>query len=299
MATGNKISYSQYTQYANCPRMWKLNYVDKLSVYTQSIHTLFGSAFHETLQAYLTIMYEDSAVAADKEDWNEFLKTCMANEYRKAIAMGQDPNFTTPEVMAEFYEHGVIILDYVLKNRGAYFQKRNHELVGVEVPLDVKMDVNKNVTFRGYIDLVIKDTRDNTYKIIDIKTSTAGWNKYQKADKTKTAQLVLYKSYYAKQFNVPLDHIRVEYFIVKRTLYEGLDFPQKRVQLFEPAAGKPTMNKVNGSVDEFVRTAFNSDGSYNTDREYPAVAGKNSKNCKYCEFKGNNELCNRKERIKV
>ena len=297
MATGNKISYSQYTQYANCPRQWKLNYVDKLSVYTQSIHTLFGSAFHETLQSYLTIMYEESAVAANKEDWHEILRKMMAKEYRKACAMGQDPKFTNAEEMGEFYEHGILILDYVLSKRGVYFQKKNHELVGVEVPLLVPMDVNSNVKFRGYIDLIIKDTRDNTYKIIDIKTSTMGWNKYQKADKTKTAQLVLYKSYYAKQFNVPLENIRVEYFIVKRMLYENMDFPQKRVQIFNPAAGKPTMNNINNSVDEFVRNAFNEDGSHNTNREYIAVKGKNNKNCKYCDFKNKPELCPSKERI--
>ena len=290
MATGNKISYSQYTQYANCPRQWKLNYVDKLSVYTQSIHTLFGSAFHETLQSYLTIMYEESAVAANKEDWHEILKKMMAKEYRKACAMGQDPKFTNAEEMGEFYEHGILILDYVLSKRGVYFQKKNHELIGVEVPLLVPMDVNSNVKFRGYIDLIIKDTRDNTYKIIDIKTSTMGWNKYQKADKTKTAQLVLYKSYYAKQF-------KVEYFIVKRMLYENMDFPQKRVQIFNPAAGKPTMNNINNSVDEFVRNAFNEDGSHNTEREYIAVKGKNNKNCKYCDFKNKPELCPAKERI--
>ena len=297
MATGNKISYSQYTQYANCPRQWKLNYIDKLSVYTQSIHTLFGSAFHETLQSYLTIMYEESAVAANKEDWHEILRKMMAKEYRKACAMGQDPKFTNAEEMGEFYEHGILILDYVLSKRGVYFQKKNHELVGVEVPLLVPMDVNSNVKFRGYIDLIIKDTRDNTYKIIDIKTSTMGWNKYQKADKTKTAQLVLYKSYYAKQFNVPLENIRVEYFIVKRMLYENMDFPQKRVQIFNPAAGKPTMNNINNSVDEFVRNAFNEDGSHNTNREYIAVKGKNNKNCKYCDFKNKPELCPSKERI--
>jgi len=297
MATGNKISYSQYTQYANCPRQWKLNYVDKLSVYTQSIHTLFGSAFHETLQSYLTIMYEESAVAANKEDWHEILKKMMAKEYRKACAMGQDPKFTNAAEMGEFYEHGILILDYVLSKRGEYFQKKNHELIGVEVPLLVPMSVNQNVKFRGYIDLIIKDTRDNTYKIIDIKTSTMGWNKYQKADSTKTAQLVLYKSYYAKQFNVPLDNIRVEYFIVKRKLYENMDFPQKRVQIFNPAAGKPTMNKINSSVDEFVRSAFNVDGSHNTDRDYIAVKGKNNKNCKYCDFKTRPDLCPSKERV--
>ena len=41
------------------------------------------------------------------------------------------------------------------------------------------------------------------------------------------------------------------------------------------------VNKINNSVDEFVKTSFNEHGSYNTDRVYPSVAGKNKKNCKY------------------
>ena len=55
-----------------------------------------------------------------------------------------------------------------------------------------------------------------------------------KPDKNKTDQLLLYKSFYSKQHDVPLDRIDVEYFIVKRKLYEGLDFPQRRVQTFVP-----------------------------------------------------------------
>ena len=51
-------------------------------------------------------------------------------------------------------------------------------------------------------------------------------------DKNKTDQLLLYKSFYSKQHDVPLDRIDVEYFIVKRKLYEGMDFPQRRVQTF-------------------------------------------------------------------
>jgi predicted RecB family endonuclease len=42
-----------------------------------------------------------------------------------------------------------------------------------------------------------------------------GWNKYQKADKMKAAQLVAYKSYFSRQYGVPVDNIEVEFFIVK------------------------------------------------------------------------------------
>ena len=293
-----RISYSQYSQYATCPKRWKLNYVDKLSVYSQSIYTLFGTAMHEVLQSYLTIMYNDSAAAAEKEDWGLHLKTFMAAEYNKAKESGQDPTFTDAAQMGEFYEDGLAIIEFFIKNRGKYFTKRNFELIGVEIPLDQKMECNENVNFIGYIDLVIKDTRDNTYEVIDIKTSTQGWNKYQKADKIKASQLVLYKAYYAKQFDVPMSNIRVKYFIVKRRLYENLDFPQKRVQLFEPAAGTPTVNQVARDVEAFVKHGFNPDGTHNTDGTFIAIAGKNNKHCKYCDFKNNLDLCPKKERLK-
>ena len=293
-----RISYSQYSQYATCPKRWKLNYIDKRGTYSQSIYTLFGTAMHEVLQSYLTIMYEESAAAAEKEDWGLHLKTFMAREYRKAVDMEQDPTFTDAAQMGEFYEDGIAIIDFFIKNRGKYFAKRNFELVGVEIPLDQKMECNENVNFIGYIDLVIKDLRDNTYEVIDIKTSTQGWNKYQKADKIKTSQLVLYKAYYAKQFDVPISNIRVKYFIVKRRLYENLDFPQKRVQLFEPAAGKPTVNQVANAVEAFVKHGFNADGTHNVDGSFIAIAGKNNKHCKYCDFKDNLDLCPKKERLK-
>jgi len=45
--------------------------------------------------------------------------------------------------------------------------------------------------------------------------------KYQKADKIKASQLVLYKEYFAKQYGFDVDKIDILYFIVKRKLIEG------------------------------------------------------------------------------
>ena len=50
-----RVSYSQYNQWVTCPYKWKLNYIDKLGVWTDSIHTLFGTSMHEVLQTYLTV----------------------------------------------------------------------------------------------------------------------------------------------------------------------------------------------------------------------------------------------------
>jgi hypothetical protein len=47
-----KISYSQFSMWDKCPYTWKANYVDKAETFKGNIYTLFGSAIHETIQAY-------------------------------------------------------------------------------------------------------------------------------------------------------------------------------------------------------------------------------------------------------
>ena len=71
----------------------------------------------------------------------------------------------------------------------------------------------------------------------------------------------MYKSFYSKQHDVPLERIDVEYFIVKRKLYEGMDFPQRRVQTFVPANGKPSINKVINRLQHFMNECYNDDGT--------------------------------------
>ena len=66
MAKRKSISYSQFSQWDKCPYMWKLNYVDRLSVFTDNIHTLFGTSMHEVLQEYLRVMYTKSIKEADQ-----------------------------------------------------------------------------------------------------------------------------------------------------------------------------------------------------------------------------------------
>tara|TARA_R110002050_G_scaffold167123_1_gene297667 strand:- start:607 stop:1467 length:861 start_codon:yes stop_codon:yes gene_type:complete len=284
--------------YAQCPHRWKLNYVDNLRKFTQSIHTLFGSAFHETLQGYLTIMYEGSIKEADALPLGDILRGAMAKEYRKAMAMGQDPGFTNKTEMREFFYDGVEILEYFIKKRGGYFSKKNTKLIGIETHLSIPLKINTNILFTGFIDIVMQDTVTGRYKIYDIKTSTMGWNKYQKMDKIKTSQMVLYKTYYAEQFNVDPEMIDIEYFIVRRKLPENSPYPIKRIQTFVPASGTPTRNKIDRSVNEFINNAFTVDGNYNTMAKHLAIAGKNNKHCKYCEFKTQDDLCSKKARIK-
>jgi len=276
----NKISYSQYSMWAQCPHRWKTAYIEGNREFSDNIHTLFGTSMHEVIQAFLTVMYEDTAKAAEALPLEDMLRTRMKRNFENVLKNNGGEMFCTEKDMVEFYMHGVEILKFIRKKRAQYFSKKGYELVGIEVPLEY--DLPNNIKFIGYIDVVIKDTVRDVIKIYDIKTSTMGWNKWMKADKNKTDQLLLYKQFYSKQFNHPMDRIEVEYFIVKRKLYENLDFPQKRVQKFAPANGKPSINQVVKRLDEFMSESFKSDGEYNTEHIYRKEPSK--KNCRYCDF---------------
>ena len=274
-----RISYSQLSMFNECPQRWKLNYVDKLSISESNIYLVFGTAMHEVIQTYLDIMYNNSVKNAEKLDLNKMLFDNMCEEFKKAKEQDGKPPCTKEEI-SEFFQDGVEILNFIKSKRNQYFQKRDYELIGCEVPIELKL--KKNVGFIGYLDLVILHKPTNTLKIIDIKTSTRGWNKYQKADKNKTQQLLLYKQFYAEQYNHPIENIEIEYFIVKRKLWENTDFPQKRVQKFVPASGKPSMNKVIKGLDLYLDVAFDDEGKHNTDKIF-ALPSK--KACKWCEFR--------------
>ena len=282
----NKISYSQYSMWAQCPHRWKTAYIDGQREYSDNIHTLFGTSMHEVIQTFLTVMYNDTAKQAEQLPLEDMLLTRMKRNFEGVLKTNGGEMFCTEKDMVEFYGHGVEILKFIRKKRAQYFSKKGYELIGIEVPIDY--DMPNNIKFIGYIDVVIKDTVRDVIKIYDIKTSTMGWNKYMKADKNKTDQLLLYKQFYSKQYNHPMDRIEVEYFIVKRKLYENLDFPQKRVQKFTPANGKPSINQVINRLDQFMKESFKSDGEYNTEHIYRKEASK--KNCRFCEF-NQTEFC--------
>ena len=275
----SRISYSQISMYSDCPLRWKLNYVDKVSISESNIHLIFGTAMHEVLQHYLNVMYAETAKKADEIDLDKMLRDNLIEQFKLAEEKdGKAP--CTKEELMEFFDDGILIIDFFKKRRNQYFSKRDWELIGCEIPIEV--DLKNNIKMVGYLDIVMRHIPTDSVKIIDIKTSTMGWNKWMKKDENKTQQLLLYKQFYSKQYDHPIERIDVEYFIVKRKLYENLDFPQKRVQKFVPASGKPSMNKVNMRLLKFVNEAFTEDGEKKDDM----IATPNKKACKWCEFKG-------------
>lgn len=273
------ISYSQYSVYSTCAHQWYLSYPKKLAPYSPSIHTVFGTALHETIQQWLEVIYNESVKASNELDLSALLLDRMRKTYKKERYNNGHKDFATPEDLQSFYQDGLDILEHLKKKRGAYFGTKSTYLVGVEVPIIQKL--KERLYFKGYIDVVFYNQTLGRYLILDIKTSTRGWTEYDKKNETKISQLILYKQFFARQFNVDIEKIDVEYFIVRRKIYEGGDFVPKRVQSFSPAAGKIKVGKVAASLSAFVEDAFADEGGY-VEKEYPKNPSKS--NCNFCPF---------------
>jgi hypothetical protein len=185
----------------------------------------------------------------------------------------------TREELEEFYGDGRHILQYFKNKLDSLYTKSGFELIAIEMPLNAK--IKEGVHFIGFIDIVLKDLSSGDIIIVDLKTSTSGWNKYQKADKVKTSQMLLYKKFYSEKYDIPLEKIKVEYQILKRKLIESTDYTIPRISKFIPPNGKPSVNLAWKGFMEFVDTVYDEGGLIRTDN-FPTNKGKA---CNWCEFK--------------
>jgi CRISPR/Cas system-associated exonuclease Cas4 (RecB family) len=283
------ISYSQLSMYLSCPKKWTLQYRDGHKVYSPSIHTVFGTAIHETLQHYLSVVYNESGAAADRIDLESYFEDKFREVYSKEYQNNKKIHFSDPEVMREFFDDGLAIINFVKKRRGEYFSSRGWHLVGIEIPIVITPDKRyNNLYFNGFIDLVMYHEPTDEFVIYDIKTSTRGWSDKEKKDELKQFQILLYKTYFSEQFGVPVDNIDVKFFIVKRKIWEESEFPQKRIQEFTPANGKTKINKAKNALNSFIEEAFSIDGSFKLTDHQPNPS-KNS--CMFCPYKDKKDLC--------
>ena len=125
-------------------------------------------------------------------------------------------------------------------------------------------------------------------KIIDFKTSTRGSKQKEKGDEVKNSQLLLYKKFFAEQFKFPVDNIDVEYVILKRKINEESEYPDRRIQIHKPTAGKIKLNQATSKFNTFIELAFSQDGTYN---QHIQEALPSKWNCSYCVFKNRKNLC--------
>ena len=285
----NKISFSQWTTWAKCPLWWKNKYVIGPRIDDSSIDTVFGTTMHEVIQDWLTDVFGKSEAYANKQDLTDKIRATLIKLFTENTTKtddGQTVYLCDKTTLMEYYTHGCLIMDYLQTHRAKIFPTKNVTLVGIEVELAV--EVKNNVLFKGFIDIVTKDEETGRVTIYDLKTSKSGWGDWQKKDKLKTHQLLLYKKFYSKQYDVPENMIDVQFVILKRMIVESDLYHIPRIGKFIPANGKPSVNKAVADIEHFIDECFNPDGSY---KDIEAVPTPSKSNCRFCSYKTDKEKC--------
>ena len=270
------VSFSQFSSYWSCPNHWRLDYIEKLKVFEDSIHMSFGTAIHEALQLYLETLFNKTEEEAESLD----LVPVFTTAFKREVSKKNIPH--TQEEFAEFIEDGKCILSEFKdpSNRKLYFPRDKWELLGIET--DIRENVVNNVVLNGKLDLVLKEKLSGDIRIVDIKTSGRGWSSSDKENFTKSAQLRIYKALYSKKYNVPLNKIHVEFFILRRKLYENCNYEQVEFKFSNTSTYQEDILRVIQEFRKFVEHSFTPQGNYNTAAKYPKIPGKNKENCKWC-----------------
>ena len=288
--TQKHVSFSQMNVYRGCNYRWKLEYKDGLRKFTSSSHTTFGTAMHEALQNYLDVLYNESEKKADDLDLPTMFKDCFIAEYEKQVEANDGEHYMTRSDFEEFYQDGLDIIESFKSERHNHFFKDKIHLVGCEVPLTITPDETRpDIFYIGYLDIVLYNENSGRFKIIDIKTSTNGWWKWAKEDESKQFQLLLYKRFFSKQYDVIENDIDIEFFILKRKLAKKSKYPQHRIQLFEPSSGLMRTDAAHKAMTDFIDECFEINGSYKDSREYEKTPSKSS--CMFCPYKADDKLC--------
>ena len=283
--TEKNISYTQLSAWTECPHRWKQMYIDKIKQ-PPSIYFSFGTAMHETLQEYMELMYNQSQLKADEFDAHSDFQERFLRLYKEDSEIAGE-NLVTQKELIEFTNDGLEIIDFFLRHRQEHFHKHGWKLVGIEMPVLISPHEDyPNVKLMGKLDLVMFDETTHRVVIWDIKTSTRGWTKYDKENKIKTSQMVMYKRYFAEQYDVPVENIDVRYFIVKRKIPDNPKYQimKSRIQKFEPSSGKTTQNKLVKNIKSFIEDVF-IDGShmYDTDNIDKILAETDKCSSKWCQ----------------
>ena len=261
------ISYSSISTYNKCPKLWELQYLRGEIPFKQNIYTCFGTAMHETVQTWLEVMYHDKVKNAKELDKHKLLYENMIKSYKQGKAQNGHEHFSTQDELTKFWIEGKHILDFLEKKRGGYFSTKNMQLAGIETLL--YQEIRPGVMFKGLVDLVFYHPNTDRWTIMDIKTSTTGWRDAQKKNPNLTAQVILYREFFAKQFGIDKEKIDVEFFILKRRVPAEAEFAsmQKRVQQFSPSSGPRKTKEIINSMNKMISDVLDEDGKF-IDKDY-------------------------------
>ncbi len=225
------ISYSELKNWCHCPYYHKLVNMDKIKVFEGNEYTAFGTALHSVCEDLLT---EDVSISEPQlftEKFRQELKKLQTESLNKKLVVSM-------------LKQGEKLSSKAIPALQEYFGE--YELFSVEEKLYEPIDNFENYLFKGYIDLVVK-TGDE-YHIVDWKTCSWGWDNKKRSDKMIVYQLVLYKHFFCKKYNIEPDKVHTHFALLKRTSKKNI------VELFQVTSGNKRIKNALELLNKAIRT---------------------------------------------
>ena len=217
---GKHISYSEWKNWVICPHYHKLTYIDKVKQFEGNIYTAFGKALHTLCEETLT----KTEQYRSQEKITTLLKEQFVKEL-KALPVDEQQRAANDFDLRQWMNHGIEIIPDLYKSLVQKFGKLGedwHVLAAEErlyEPITEFTDADKK--FKGFIDLVVYTKIDEKVHLIDWKTCSWGWRREKKSDKTLAYQLVFYKHFYSKKYDVDPKDLECHFVLLKRTAKPG------------------------------------------------------------------------------
>lgn len=217
---GKHISYSEWRNWHICPHYHKLTYIDKVTQFEGNIFTAFGKAIHTVCEFTLSKpnQYREQGKIESliKEQFVKELKSLPDSAQQEAKA-----NFD----LKEWLQAGQDIIPDLYRCLAEKFGKlgEDWEVLKAEEQLyePITEFTEAEKKFKGFIDLVVMSKRDEKVHLIDWKTCSWGWKPQKKSDKILAYQLVFYKHFWAKKYDVEPKDVECHFVLLKRTAKPG------------------------------------------------------------------------------
>ena len=261
------VSFSEIKQWKECSYRHKLVYIDKIDRFEDSPYLHFGTAVHEGCESLL------ETKSVDRDKIMKVMKDSWQNAgFEDPTWYNKQPGWYKHEPVETWESWANNMWDEVLS-----FLDRElpgWECFEAEEQLYEKIDSVPEVelSFKGFIDGVLKVPKKrgkgHEYWIIDWKTSGAwGWRRDKKQDLGMTAQLILYKHFWAKKHNIDLKDVRCGFVLLKRA-----GKPGKVCELVKVSVGPKTYAKGLKLMRSMVKTVNK------------GMFLKNRNSCKFCPY---------------
>lgn len=212
------VSFSELSCWNECSMKHHIKYIKHIDSYVQNSYATFGTVIHSMCENYLKTRSMDHRI--DNE-----------NELRR---LWIEHSFTD-------IENWINSLNRLAIAFPSFFEETfpGWELIAAEEQLFESIK-DSDVSFKGYIDSVIKIKKNekDIFWIIDYKTCSWGWAVQKKRSFDVQLQLMLYKSFWAKKHNVDLNDVRCAFALMKRNAGQV-----KQIELVQISVGDKTLEK--------------------------------------------------------